>query len=233
MQSMHAGRTQPVDRDDVVTLQPTGSSGGGALEGIRVIELGQLLAGPFAGHLLADMGAEVIKVEPPGRGDPMREWGHDRYKGRALFWPSLARNKMSVSLNLRSEAGQQLLKELVADADVLIENFRPGTLEKWGIGPDALLERNPRLVIARVSDRMREWGHDRYKGRALFWPSLARNKMSVSLNLRSEAGQQLLKELVADADVLIENFRPGTLEKWGIGPDALLERNPRLVIARV
>jgi len=81
----------------------------------------------------------------------MREWGHDRYKGRALFWPSLARNKMSVSLNLRSEAGQQLLKELVADADVLIENFRPGTLEKWGIGPDALLERNPRLVIARVS----------------------------------------------------------------------------------
>ncbi len=144
-----------MDSDDVVTLQSSAgaqaTSGGGALEGIRVIELGQLLAGPFAGHLLADMGAEVIKVEPPGKGDPMREWGHERYKGRALFWPSLARNKMSVSLNLRSAEGQQLLKELIADADVLIENFRPGTLEKWGIGPDILLEQNPQLVIARVS----------------------------------------------------------------------------------
>ena len=144
-----------MDSDDVATVRsPAGApaaSGGGALEGIRVIELGQLLAGPFAGHLLADLGAEVIKVEPPGTGDPMREWGHERYKGRALFWPSLARNKMSVSLNLRSAEGQQLLKELVADADVLIENFRPGTLEKWGIGPDTLLEQNPQLVIARVS----------------------------------------------------------------------------------
>jgi crotonobetainyl-CoA:carnitine CoA-transferase CaiB-like acyl-CoA transferase len=144
-----------VDSDDVVANRPStgaqATSGGGALEGVRVIELGQLLAGPFAGHLLADMGAEVIKVEPPGAGDPMREWGHERYKGRALFWPSLARNKMSVSLNLRSAEGQELLRELVADADVLIENFRPGTLEKWGIGPDVLLERNPRLVIARVS----------------------------------------------------------------------------------
>ena len=130
---------------------PQATAGAGPLEGIRVIELGQLLAGPFAGHLLADLGAQVIKVEPPGKGDPMREWGHERYKERALFWPSLARNKMSVSLNLRSPEGQQLLKELVTDADVLIENFRPGTLEKWGIGPDALLERNPGLVIARVS----------------------------------------------------------------------------------
>ena len=81
----------------------------------------------------------------------MREWGHERYKGRALFWPSLARNKMSVSLNLRTAEGQKLLQELAAEADVLIENFRPGTLEKWGIGPEALLKRNPRLVIARVS----------------------------------------------------------------------------------
>ncbi len=141
--------------DDVVAV-PTPSTraateAGGALEGIRVIELGQLLAGPFAGHLLADLGAEVIKVEPPGKGDPMREWGHEKYKGRALFWPSLARNKKSVSLNLRSPEGQALLLELVADADVLIENFRPGTLEKWGIGPDTLLEKNPQLVIARVS----------------------------------------------------------------------------------
>lgn len=142
-----------MNSDDVVTLQSPSeaTSTVGALEGIRVIELGQLLAGPFAGHLLADLGAEVIKVEPPGKGDPMREWGHELYKGRALFWPSLARNKMSVSLNLRTPEGQQLLMELVADADVLIENFRPGTLEKWGIGPDRLLERNPQLVIARVS----------------------------------------------------------------------------------
>src|ERR1700755_3191850 len=102
----------------------------GPLSDIRVIEMARLLAGPFCGQLLADFGAEVIKIEPPGKGDPMREWGHDRYKGRALFWPSLARNKMSVSLNLRSPEGQQLLKELVAGADVLIENFRPGTLEK-------------------------------------------------------------------------------------------------------
>lgn len=137
--------TPPAPADAAIT------PGAGALAGVRVIELGQLLAGPFAGHLMADMGAEVIKVEPPGKGDPMREWGHDRYKGRALFWPFLARNKMSVSLNLRSAEGQSLLKELVAEADVLIENFRPGTLEKWGIGPDELLERNPGLVIARVS----------------------------------------------------------------------------------
>ncbi|MHA3700592.1 CaiB/BaiF CoA transferase family protein [Jatrophihabitans sp. YIM 134969] len=129
------------------TTVPTG----GALEGVRVVELGQLLAGPFAGHLLADLGARVIKVEPPGAGDPMREWGHDRYRGRALFWPLLARNKMSVTLNLRSPEGQALLKEIIADADVLIENFRPGTLEKWGLAPSVLLELNPGLVIARVS----------------------------------------------------------------------------------
>jgi crotonobetainyl-CoA:carnitine CoA-transferase CaiB-like acyl-CoA transferase len=113
--------------------------------------MGQLLAGPFAGHLLADMGAEVIKIEPPGSGDPMREWGHHRYNGRALWWPSLARNKKSVSLNLRTSEGQTMLKRLIEHADALVENFRPGTLEKWGIGPDELLEVNPRLVIARVS----------------------------------------------------------------------------------
>ncbi len=126
-----------MNSDDVGTIQSAEASSGdtrarGALEGIRVIEAGQLLAGPFAGHLLADLGAEVIKVEPPGKGDPMREWGHERYKGRALFWPSLARNKMSVSLNLRSPEGQALLLELVADADVLIENFRPGTSRSGG-----------------------------------------------------------------------------------------------------
>ncbi len=124
---------------------------GGALDGVRILELGQLLAGPFAGHLLADLGAEVIKIEPPGRGDPMREWGHHRYKERALWWPSLARNKKSVSINLSHPEGQDLLRRLAAESDAIVENFRPGALEKWGIGPDVLHEVNPRLVIARVS----------------------------------------------------------------------------------
>jgi succinyl-CoA---D-citramalate CoA-transferase len=115
---------------------------GGALDGVRILELG---------HMLADLGAEVIKVEPPGRGDPMREWGHHRYKERALWWPSLARNKKSVSINLGHPEGQDLLRRLAAESDAMVENFRPGALEKWGIGPDVLHEVNPRLVIARVS----------------------------------------------------------------------------------
>lgn len=131
---------------------PEQAGGGtGPLAGLRVIELGQLLAGPFAGHLLADFGAEVIKIEPPGAGDPMREWGHHRYRGRALWWPVLARNKKSVTLNLRVPRGQATLKQLVRQADVLLENFRPGVLENWGLGPADLWEINPRLIIARVS----------------------------------------------------------------------------------
>lgn len=125
--------------------------GGGVLDGVRILELGQLLAGPFAGHLLADLGAEVIKIEQPGGGDPMREWGHHRYQGRALWWPSLARNKKAVTLNLADERGQGILKQLVAEADGLVENFRPGVLEKWGLAPEILHEINPKLVIARVS----------------------------------------------------------------------------------
>lgn len=123
----------------------------GPLTGVRVLELGQLLAGPFAGHILADFGAEVIKIEQPKVGDPMREWGHHRFKERALWWPTLARNKKSMSLNLREERGQEILKGLVEQSDVLIENFRPGTLERWGIGPEELHAVNPGLVIARVS----------------------------------------------------------------------------------
>ena len=125
--------------------------GDGALDGVRVLELGQMLAGPFAGHMLADLGAEVIKVEQPGHGDPMRVWGHVRYNDRALWWPSLARNKKCISLNLRTTEGQELLKRLAAESDVVIENFRPGALEKWGVGPDVLWELNPGLVIGRVS----------------------------------------------------------------------------------
>ena len=107
----------------------------GALSDIRVVELGQLLAGPFCGQLLGDMGADVIKVEPPGAGDPMRLWGEGKDK---VNWEVIARNKKSVSANLRIAEGQDLVRKLVAHADVVIENFKPGTLEKWGLGPDAL-----------------------------------------------------------------------------------------------
>lgn len=121
------------------------------LDDLRVVELGQLLAGPFCGQLLGDFGAEVIKVEDPGRGDPMREWGREKPYGKSLWWPVVARNKKSVTANLRAEEGQKIVKDLVATADVLVENFRPGTLERWGLAPEALWEINPRLVITRVT----------------------------------------------------------------------------------
>ena len=114
---------------------------------IRVLELGTLIAGPFCGQLFGDMGAEVIKIEPPGTGDPMRAWG----RGLPVWWPVIARNKKSVTLNLREPRGQDLLKQLVAQADVLIENFRPGTLEKWGLDFEGLSAVNERLVMVRVS----------------------------------------------------------------------------------
>jgi crotonobetainyl-CoA:carnitine CoA-transferase CaiB-like acyl-CoA transferase len=120
----------------------------GALEGIRVVELGQLIAGPFCGQLLGDMGAEVIKVEPPGPGDAMRNWGRGEHK---LWWEVVSRNKKAVSANLRVPEGQDLVKRLAAQADILIENFKPGTMEKWGLGPETLHAINPRLIIVRVS----------------------------------------------------------------------------------
>ncbi|MET8002141.1 CaiB/BaiF CoA transferase family protein [Nonomuraea glycinis] len=118
---------------------------------IRVVELGQLLAGPFCGQLLGDFGAEVIKVEDPGKGDPMRQWGREKPHGKSLWWPVVARNKKSVTCDLRTEAGQDLARRLVERADVLLENFRPGTLERWGMSPERLHEINPRLVITRVT----------------------------------------------------------------------------------
>ncbi len=123
----------------------------GPLSGVRVIEMGQLVAGPFVGSRMADFGAEVIKVESPGQGDAMRHWGHHRYKGRSLWWPVLARNKKTISANLREKRGQDLVRRLIEEADVLVENFKPGTLEKWGLAPEALHAINPGLVIARVS----------------------------------------------------------------------------------
>lgn len=121
------------------------------LEDLRVIELGQLLAGPFCGQLLGDFGADVIKVEDPGRGDPMRQWGREKPHGKSLWWPVVARNKRSVTCDLRTDAGQDLVRKLVADADILIENFRPGTLERWGLAPEDLWTINPRLIVTRVT----------------------------------------------------------------------------------
>ena len=120
----------------------------GALEGLRVVEMGQLLAGPFCGQLLGDMGAQVIKIEPPGAGDPMRLWGQGADK---VQWEVIARNKQSVSCNLRVTEGQSLARRLIATADILIENFKPGTLEKWNLAPDDLHRDNPGLIIARMS----------------------------------------------------------------------------------
>ncbi len=120
----------------------------GALQGLRVVEMGQLLAGPFCGQLLGDMGADVIKVEPPGEGDPMRLWGQGSEK---VQWEVIARNKRSVSANLRLPEGQQLVRKLIATADVLVENFKPGTMEKWGLAPDVLHSDNAGLIIARMS----------------------------------------------------------------------------------
>lgn len=120
----------------------------GALNGLRVIEMGQLLAGPFCGQLLGDMGADVIKIEPPGSGDPMRDWGQGSEK---VQWEVIARNKRSVSANLRVPEGQALVRRLIAHADIVVENFKPGTLEKWGMAPADLLAAHPGLIIARMS----------------------------------------------------------------------------------
>ena len=123
----------------------------GPLTGMRMVELGTLLAGPFAGRLLGDMGAEVLKVEAPGKPDPLRDWGHARYEGRSLWWPVQSRNKKCITLNLREPRGQELLLELVRVADVVTENFRPGTLERWNLGYDRLSAANPGIVLARIS----------------------------------------------------------------------------------
>ena len=123
----------------------------GPLADIRVIEMGTMIAGPFCAQLLADNGAEVIKLEQPGVGDPIREWGKEKAHGKALYWPVLARNKLSATLNAREPEGQALVKKLVEGADILVENFRPGTMERWGLGYEDLSAINPRLVMVRVS----------------------------------------------------------------------------------
>lgn len=132
-------------------MQPTDSTRAKApLAGLKVIEMGQLIAGPFAAKTLADFGAEVIKIEPTGSGDPLRKWRLLK-DGTSVWWQVQSRNKQSMALDLKQAAAQDLVRQLAAQADVLIENFRPGTLEGWGLAPDALLKANPGLVILRVS----------------------------------------------------------------------------------
>jgi formyl-CoA transferase len=121
-----------------------------ALQGLRVVEMGQLIAGPFAGKTLGDFGAEVIKIEPPGGGDPLRNW-RLLQDGSSVWWQVQSRNKRSIALDLRLPEGQQIAKKLVARADVLVENFRPGTLEGWGMGYEELAQANPGLVMLRIS----------------------------------------------------------------------------------
>jgi formyl-CoA transferase len=123
----------------------------GALAGIRVLEVGTLISGPFAGRLLGDMGAEVIKIEPPGAPDPLRTWGQAELDGHRFFWTVHARNKKAVTLDLRTPAGRELFLELVDCSDVIVENFRPGTLERWDLGYDVLHARNRGIILVRVS----------------------------------------------------------------------------------
>ncbi len=126
------------------------SAGPGPLAGVRVVEFGQLIAGPLVGTMLGDFGAEVIKVEPP-TGDQMRDWGRVRHAGHTLWWSVLARNKRSVALDLRDREAATIAGELCAGADVIVENFRPGTMERWGLGPEQVHAGNPGCVYARVS----------------------------------------------------------------------------------
>lgn len=123
----------------------------GPLSGLRVLEMGQLIAGPFCGQLLADFGAEVVKIEPPGVGDAMRQWGRTDARGHTLWWPVIARGKKSLTLNLRDARAQEIVRGLVAETDILVENFRVGRMEGWGLGYDALSRINPGLIMVRIT----------------------------------------------------------------------------------
>ena len=187
----------------------------GPLAGLKVLELGQLIAGPFAAKTLADFGADVVKIETPGAGDPLRKWRLLK-DGTSVWWQVQSRNKRSVALDLKDPAAQDIVRKLAAEADVLIENFRPGAMEGWGLGPDELLKLNPRLIMLRIS------------GYGQTGPY--RDKPGFGVVAEAMSG---LRHLATDADVLIENFRPGAMEGWGLGPDALLTLNPSLIILRI
>ncbi|WP_438804692.1 CaiB/BaiF CoA transferase family protein [Oceanobacillus saliphilus] len=121
------------------------------LQDIKVLEFGSFIAGPFCSRLMADFGAEVIKVESPTNGDPLRNWGSAKYNGESLWWPIQARNKKCVTLNLKGKEGQEIAKQLVKESDIIVENFRPGTMEKWGLGYEELKEINPSIIMVRIS----------------------------------------------------------------------------------
>jgi crotonobetainyl-CoA:carnitine CoA-transferase CaiB-like acyl-CoA transferase len=135
----------------VTTPTEESTARSGPLHGVTVVEVGQLLAGPFCGQLLGDLGADVVKLEDPGRGDPLRQWGRERPKGQSVWWSIVGRNKRSVTLDLRAPEGQDIARRLIAQADIVVENFRPGTMERWGLGYEALSELNPGLIMVRVS----------------------------------------------------------------------------------
>jgi formyl-CoA transferase len=135
---------------DETSMNLNNSIPDGALRGVRVIEMGQLIAGPFAGKTMGEFGADVIKIEAPGSGDPLRNWRMIK-EGTSVWWQVQSRNKRSIALDLRSAEGQDIARKLIAEADVLIENFRPGTLEGWGMGWEALSAINPGLVMLRIS----------------------------------------------------------------------------------
>ncbi|MET0293777.1 MAG: CaiB/BaiF CoA-transferase family protein [Phenylobacterium sp.] len=127
------------------------NSADGPLAGLRVIEMGTLIAGPFCGQILGDFGAEVIKLEDPGSGDPMRQWGRSLPMGLSPWWPVIGRNKKSVTVDLRKDEGRSLARTLIGRADVVVENFRPGAMEKWGLSYETLAADNPGLIMARIS----------------------------------------------------------------------------------
>lgn len=144
-------RDQPdAPRPDASGPSPATLPPPGALKGVRVVEMGQLIAGPFCGKLLGEFGADVVKIEPPGSGDPLRNW-RMLQDGTSVWWQVQSRNKRSLALDLRQPEAQDVVRRLVAEADVLIENFRPGTLEGWGLGWEALQALNPKLVMLRIS----------------------------------------------------------------------------------
>jgi len=123
----------------------------GPLHGIRVLELGQVVAGPFCGQMLADQGADVVKVEPPRVGDVLRQWGWGPDQRDSLWWRVAGRNKRSITVDLRTADGQELIRHLARDVDIVVENFRPGTMERWGLGYDVLSGINPGLILVRIS----------------------------------------------------------------------------------
>ncbi|MDM0045144.1 CoA transferase [Variovorax dokdonensis] len=138
------GQDRPADNHNPATAA-------GPLSGLKVLEMGQLIAGPFAARTLADFGADVIKIEPPAGGDPLRKWRLLDAEGTSVWWQAQSRNKRSLALDLREPEAQDIVRRLADEADVLIENFRPGAMEGWGLGPDGLRGRNPGLIVLRIS----------------------------------------------------------------------------------